>query len=482
MQSISPQQHQIIQKSSPVSTIHTANSEIKALVTSIQNSNQFQTNGTASLLNQLNLSYSHCSICFSANIQKTGSNAAIISLLNSAPAAMTSSPVVNNNLSTSNLQLSTNPTNLPPDTLLNTKPSSSAAPSSSVSQPTILHQTISGDKYLTGNLRKISIQQQPQHQQAGTSRIINPTNLITVSAVGNVLNQGQYSIQTQPQQQQHTNILTQDMSQTQQQQPINVRVTMSALASQLASPPALMSNASIQPQNFNFAQTSVINHNNNNNNNNNIAMKQQQQQQQVILNTTNARLLNQTTQSIRRDSMAAPSPGSDSNASNTSSSNISFSVPGLNALLATSPTSAGDNHNTSALMERLTNTPLSQQSISSQSPGQSPSSSQFMSPSPKANTNTVQHIQVQSPASISPLSSPPPQQQHQQPQTTTLSLQGINFQSLQGAMATFPHLQNVQVSFIPVHFTQLLYIVIIEICAATHYFTPLPYHDLFIIF
>lgn len=41
------------------------------------------------------------------------------------------------------------------------------------------------------------------------------------------------------------------------------------------------------------------------------------------------------------------------------------------------------------------------------------------------------------------------QNQNNQPvaQTTTLNLHGINFSSLQGAMATFPGLQNVQVHF-----------------------------------
>lgn len=40
----------------------------------------------------------------------------------------------------------------------------------------------------------------------------------------------------------------------------------------------------------------------------------------------------------------------------------------------------------------------------------------------------------------------PQAQQHHHHQATTLNLQGINLSSLQGAMATFPGLQNVQVS------------------------------------
>lgn len=104
-------------------------------------------------------------------------------------------------------------------------------------------------------------------------------------------------------------------------------------------------------------------------------------------------------------------------------------------------------------------------------------SSHFMSPSPKNSLTTA----------ASPLSSPTHQQQQQQQpqlesstianstsafqirkqnivtgtandvanqnqtnqpiaQTTTLNLHGINFSSLQGAMATFPGLQNVQVN------------------------------------
>lgn len=427
------------------------------------------------------------------NASSGGSNAAIISLLNSAPAAMTSSPVVNSNLTTTNLQPGTlNPTNLPPETLLNTKTIQQQSQIQLQQQPsnntaTIHHQAIGQNILTASSLRKILMptevlqqhqQQQQQQLQAGTSRVLNSKNIIAVSsAVGNIINQSQLvGIQTQGGM--HSIITQQDVQQQHQQQQqqhqlhqqLNVRVTMSALASQLASPPALMSNATIQPQNFNFAQsTSVINTN----------KQPQQQQQQVILNSSNTRILGQQTQAIRRDSMTAPSPGSDSNASTASSSNIGFSMPGMSALLATSPTasslSGGDggphsNISTSALMERLTgnsNNPLSHQSQSS--PGPSPSS-QFMSPSPKSNASMQQHIQVQSPASISPLSSPPPQQHQQQQQqtqpqqqTTTLNLQGINLSSLQGAMATFPHLQNVQVNIGFFFFNLLLSLNLINI-------------------
>lgn len=93
----------------------------------------------------------------------------------------------------------------------------------------------------------------------------------------------------------------------------NARVTMSALASQLASPPALMSNSTINPSTFNFAQLKPqtqqitnqpqqqnllnnINSNSDNSNNSNSGI-------------TSNRLIGQQT-IISRDSLAIPSPGS----------------------------------------------------------------------------------------------------------------------------------------------------------------------------
>ncbi len=298
---------------------------------------------------------------------------------------MTSSPVVNSTLSASNSHGSVVPsTSVPSDNLVNQKQSQTA-----------MHHAIT-QSILAGNVRKMTIpqkqqqQQQQQQQQSQQNRIIHPTNLVSVG----------------------TNLI----------------------ASQLASPPALMS--SVNPQNFNFAQSSILSNNNNNNNNNNNTVKQQ-----VILSSSNARLLNQA-QAIRRDSMTAPSPGSDSNTSNTSTSNVSYQMSSLNALLATSPNSTNvdgsahnNNQNASTLLDRLTH----HQTITAQSPG--PTTPQFMSPSPKPPTIQQQQIQVQSPASISPLSSPPPQQ------TTTINVQGFNLSSLQGAMSAFPGiLENVQVS------------------------------------
>lgn len=294
---------------------------------------------------------------------------------------MTSSPVVNSTLSASNSHGNAVATSVPSDSIVNQKQSQTA-----------MHHAIT-QSILAGNVRKMTIPQkqqqlQPQQQQ---NRIIHP-NLVTVGT--NVIN--------------------------------------SALANQLASPPpALMSSANINPQSFNFAQSSILSNNNNNNN----TVKQQ-----VILSSSNARLLNQA-QAIRRDSMTAPSPGSDSNTSNASASNVSYQMSSLNALLATSPNSTNvdgsahsNNQNSSTLLDRLTH-----QTITSHSPG--PTTPQFMSPSPKTPTIQQQQIQVQSPASISPLSSPPPQQ------TTTINVQGFNLSSLQGAMSAFPGiLENVQVS------------------------------------
>lgn len=443
--------------------------------------------------------YSHPQIGNAQSI-KTNNNAAIISLLNSAPAAMTSSTVVNN---------------------INNTPSSSPMTLSVQSNST--NQTMDGVLQQTATLlpktthmgqttRKISLQSANQLQAtaaaAGQNRLLNQTNLIAVNANAVLGTAGQMvGIQAPTTQHCAQTLLSPDAQGNQQ---LSVRVTMSALASQLASPPAMMS-SSINPQNYNFAQLKQTTQ---------TQQQSQQQQQQIILSGNVATTTNRY-QNIRRDSMAAPSPGSDSNASNASSSNLgcnnSFTInPGFPFLgPATSPTTSVisndgstcqlSNQSATGLAERLN---TNSNSISHHSPlstggGPSPlssaSSTHFMAPSPKSNLS--QHIQVQSPASISPLSSPPlqviqtqqpqsqstssfavttanidrgltrglsnsqahdgnghqqqqqqqqtqAQQSHIQPQTTTLNLQGINLQSLQGAMATFPGLQNVQVKFL----------------------------------
>lgn len=428
----------------------------------------------------------HQQLANASQKSSSSSNAAIISLLNSAPAAMTSSPVVNSSLSATSL----NPTSLPPETLLNA-PTVPSKPSAVANNNAITIQGISGNQNIIaaaapGNMRKITMQQhqqmqlQHQQQQQQTSRILNQNNLIAINAVGNIINTSQLGSNNNGNNN-TVHVTSQEMGQQHQQQQLNVRVTMSALASQLASPPALMSNAVIQPQSFTFAQQQS------GQSSGHSTLKQQLQlnsgvPQQILLNAAATRNLlsqqqqqQQQAQVLRRDSMTAPSPGSDSNASTASSTtNIAFSMPGLNALLATSPTTSisGDGgpqsnlSSSSALMDRLTGSSGgcgSQQSV----PSPSSTSSHFMSPSPKSTTPLLQQQlhqinQAQSPASsISPMSSPPPQQQQQQhhqqqqqinqqqpTQTTTLNLQGINLSSLQGAIATFPHLQNVQVSIV----------------------------------
>lgn len=99
------------------------------------------------------------------------------------------------------------------------------------------------------------------------------------------------------------------------------------------------------------------------------------------------------------------------------------------------------------------------------------SSTHFMTPSPKNNVTATasplsspshqQQTQADSPSTVNSTStfqlrkpnvvtgtssdSNNPNQSTPVAQTTTLNLHGINFSSLQGAMATFPGLQNVQV-------------------------------------
>lgn len=95
------------------------------------------------------------------------------------------------------------------------------------------------------------------------------------------------------------------------------------------------------------------------------------------------------------------------------------------------------------------------------------SSAHFMSPSPKnvitsplsspshpqpadspLTINSTSTFQIRKPNLVSGTttdSTNPTQLNQSVAQTTTLNLHGINFSSLQGAMATFPGIQNVQV-------------------------------------
>lgn len=350
-------------------------------------------------------------------------NAAIISLLNSGPAPMTSSAVA-----------------APGCSLTLTSPQENVVKRTDQS---ILHQQPNA-------VRKAVLQtashsgQQPQHLTA--NRILNHTNLIAVSPMN--VNSVQQMIGVSNSQQS-----TGDVPQT-------VRVTMSALATQLASPPAIISTSNLQ-QNFQFSQgqtQTIVGSTLTNSNSGN-------KPQQLILNSTNAtRIINQANAQQLRQGIASPSSDiSNASSNNSSSGNIGFTMTNIGALLASSSspisgemlanspqTPQHQNSGNSALIERLTSAStnsggitntgqLIQQSqqkqvIPIQSPVSGPSPIQFTAPSPKQ----MQQIQVQSPApSISPLSSPPPQQ--------TLSLQSLNLASLQGAIQTIPGLQNVQV-------------------------------------
>uniref|UniRef100_A0A182SN57 Uncharacterized protein n=1 Tax=Anopheles maculatus TaxID=74869 RepID=A0A182SN57_9DIPT len=102
--------------------------------------------------------------------------------------------------------------------------------------------------------RKLNIQQ----AQSNQNRILNHANLITVSGgPGNSNHQTQIiNIQAgdlQQQQHQSGQMSSQSVPQQQQsQQSGNIRVTMSALATQLASPPAILTTSNL-PQSFNVA-------------------------------------------------------------------------------------------------------------------------------------------------------------------------------------------------------------------------------------
>lgn len=254
--------------------------------------------------------------------------------------------------------------------------------------------------------------------------------------------------QSQPQQfQQQAHGIIDAKPQSHQQ--FTVRVTMSnmsALANQLSSPPAIMSSSTINPQTYNFAQLKP--------------MTQQQPQQIIITNNSVGNAANRiiTQANIRRESLPVPSPGSDSNASNASSSNkltndhtSTYTIGhNFNTFIATSPSASilsdngvalggsHNNQNATTLIDRLNNTNnsiISQQSMNS--PLGSVASPQSL-PLPSPTTTLIQQ----------PVTSQTVTQQQNHHQTTTLNLQSINLSSLQGAMATFPGLQNVQVSYL----------------------------------
>lgn len=343
--------------------------------------------------------------------------------------------------------MTNNPTGLSTGIITQQTASQDALPTQTTSQQTILP-----------NLGKpLNPQQAAALQQnilQGTVRKINVNNMITVfpQTDTDFTYNNSNKQQTQPQHRPRLNQVQIENHETKKsradfrnlraQSPHLVSVTMSALANQLSSPPAVMSSSTINPQTYNFAQ-----------------LKPGTQQPQQIIITNNSvgntanRLIAQA--NVRRESLPVPSPGSDSNASNASSTNMgsnasTFSIGhNFNTFIATSPTGSilsdngvtlsGSHNNQSAttLIERLNNTNnsiISQQSINSPlgsaaSP-QTSSSNHFMAPSPKSSGNITITQQQPHNITISPLPSP---------------ATSINF-SLQSAMATFPGLQNVQVS------------------------------------
>lgn len=91
-------------------------------------------------------------------------------------------------------------------------------------------------------------------------------------------------------------------------------------------------------------------------------------------------------------------------------------------------------------------TPSPKNNVTAASPLSSPSHQQPQAESPtSANSTSAFQIRKQNIVTSNDTNN---QNQTNQSvaQTTTLNLHGINFSSLQGAMATFPGLQNVQVT------------------------------------
>lgn len=280
----------------------------------------------------------------------------------------------------------------------------------------------------------------------------------------------QYTQQSPPSQ--HVHKLTDAGSSSQQQQPQQqyaARATISALATQLSSPPAMMSGTGI-------GQTFTLK-----NVNQPIFISSACTSAAIPVNiNTNNRLLSQT--SSRPEAMTVPSPGSDSNASSTSSTNLSIGAVGqaFNQYVATSPTASiisesgtgisgahtSNNLGTSLLIERFHGSngsmslPMSPESLNSLLVPASPiasTSSQFITTAnnvlqtPQPQTLQSNNMHVQSAVSISPITSPAPtiiqqsvashsvtqQTSHLTP--TTLNLQGINISNFSG-------MQNLQVN------------------------------------
>ncbi|KAI8122030.1 hypothetical protein FF38_13873 [Lucilia cuprina] len=471
-----------------------ANPAISAIVTSIMNSanqwqQQQQQQNSASISNTSN----------TATTLKSSSNASILSLLNSAPAAMTSTPVASGTFTTSTGQTQQQQPNQQQNVTL---VQHSSHPQQQQSQTATVVAT---ENFVQATQTQAVPNQSQRKQNEVLQNLLNPgrkINIVSSSGTGNGgttatfrtnaagnliavnLNQSSNHPQQQQNHQQQIHLHQQQHTQTQQhqqdQQPqTTVRVSMSALASQLASPPAIMTNST----NFGGYTLSTVSGTGSSGGSIKI-LNSGIQQQRVLANALRRDSLSSTSQGPPNAivvGVAAPSPGSDSNASNasgfavpqaTSSSGVSGSnSTTLNALLANAatPSPSGSEHSQSSqsqnqsLLERLNSGGVT---AGTALPNMSPQQHHPATPQQQYITKTL----VQSPATSSihsPMSSPhpqpspsphlPPPQQQQQPQqhqqqqsqtqtqTATLNLQGINFSTLQGAMANFPGLQNVQV-------------------------------------
>ncbi|XP_073836191.1 transcription factor Spt20 homolog isoform X2 [Musca autumnalis] len=499
-------------------TLH-ANPAINAIVTSIMNSaNQWQQQHQQQQQQHQNTSNSNTST--TATTLKSSSNASILSLLNSAPAAMTSTPVASGTFTTTSGQPSQqqqqqqHTVTLVPHTSTTSHQQQQQQQQAQAQQqqqqtttvvttdnfvqatqpqpppPSVPSQTQRKQNEVLQNLlnpgRKINI------VSSGGGGVGGGTTTFRTNAAGNIiavnLNQPTNQHHSHHQQQQtsqqiHTEHVVQTQ-QHQQQQPTTVRVSMSALASQLASPPAIMTNST----NFGGYTLSTVTGSGNSGGGSIKILNSGIQQQRVLANALRRDSTNSVSQGPPNAivvGMAAPSPGSDSNASNASGFAIpqSTSTSGgggsssntttLNALLANAtPSPSGSDHSQSSqnqnqsLLERLNSGgvtagaalpnmspqqhghPTPQQQYITKSLVQSPANSSIHSPmsSPHPQPSPSPHLPPPPPTQQpqAPQQQQQQQQQNQQ-QTQTINLQGINFSTLQGAMANFPGLQNVQV-------------------------------------
>ncbi|XP_017467781.1 PREDICTED: uncharacterized protein LOC108360116 isoform X5 [Rhagoletis zephyria] len=483
--------------SSTTTTLHT-NPAINAIFTNIMNSaNQFQQQKQQQQQQQQQLqqnSNNNSGGVSNPNV-KNSSNASIRSLLNSAPAAMTSTPVASGTFTTSTGQHQT----------VTQVQHTSSTPQQQQHQQQQQQTIASGENFVQVTTQPATVsaattvQQRKQTNNEVLQNLLNPNrkfnivtsggNIVTASAGGTTFRTaaGNLVAVNLNQAAQHQN-QGQDGQQMQQQTTgtqahQTVRVSMSALASQLASPPAIMTN----PNAPNFGYTvSALGAGGGGATVNTVSSVSGASGGSIkILNSGAQQQRVALANALRRDSsntgappnaivvgVAAPSPGSDSNASNasgfavpqpTSTTNSVGTATSLTLLGAATPSPSGSDHSQSSsqtqnqvLLERLHN---SSGTAATAMPNMSPQQQQQA----HVHTQYLAKTLVQSPAAAtsihSPMSSPHPQpspspqhhHQHQQQQqqstasntTTTLNLQGINL--LQGAIANFPGLQNVQV-------------------------------------